>query len=250
MRTFSIACLLVLVIAAFAIPTSHAAASAAVQNDTSYISSIGTYHIIGEVLNSGDTWLRFVKVTAIMKDTNGQVVDVDFTYAWVERLPPNERAPFNIFEIDTAKSARITSYTLALEFDAADPAEVLLQIQGPSTSTNILGHFEVVGEVKNNGPETSPFSKVIGTFYDAAGKVIYVDFTYTSPADIPPSQAYGFKITVTDEIASAKISRYALFADSSQYTSVPETPWPIVMLAAALTVAIVALRRKSSQLVS
>jgi hypothetical protein len=244
MKSFSITCLLVLAIVTFAIPSGHAAAAAVIQNDTSYVSSIGSYHIVGEVLNSGDTWLRFVKVTATMKDTNGQVVDVDFTYAWVERLPPNERAPFDVFEIDTTKSARITSYSLALEFDAADPAEVLLQIQGQSTSTNILGHFEVVGEVKNNGPETSPFTKVVGTFYDATGKVVYVDFTYTDPADIPPGQTYGFKITVIDETASAKISRYALFANSAQYMSIPETPWPIVMLAAALTVAIVALRRK------
>jgi hypothetical protein len=101
----------------------------------------------------------------------------------------------------------------------------------------------VVGEVKNNGPATSSFTKVVGKFY-AQGKVVGVDFAYTSPAEIPPGQTYGFKITVRDAVASAKISRYALFADSSQYTSVPETPWPVILMVAALTGGIVALRRK------
>jgi hypothetical protein len=185
-----------------------------------------------------------------MKDANGQVVDVDFTYTEGERLPPNERAPFDVIEMDTVKSAQITSYTLALEFDATAPMGNLLQIQSQSSSTNSLGWYEVVGEVKNNGPKMSSFTEVVGTFYDTAGKVIYVDFTYTSPTDIPSGQTYGFKITVIDEAATAKISHYTLFADSSQYTSVPETPWPIMMLAAALTLAVVALRRKRDQLVS
>jgi hypothetical protein len=243
---FTLSLLLVLAGFALSIHPVAAAANAEIQNDSSYISTIGNYHIVGEVLNSGDTWLQFVKVTAIMKDANGEVVDVRFTYAQGERLPPNERAPFDVFEIDTAKSAQITSYTLALEFDAVAPIENLLQIQSQSSSTDSVGWYEVVGEVKNNGPATSSFTKVVGTFYDAQGKVVGVDFAYTSPADIPPGQTYGFKITVRDAVASAKISRYALFADSSQYTSVPETPWPVILMVAALTVGIVALRRKKA----
>jgi len=87
---------------------------------------------------------------------------------------------------------------------------------------------------------------VAGTFYDVDGKVIYVYFTYTDPSEISPGAKHPFKITVGSDERSSKIARYALTAESenSGYTSIPETPWPTVLTAAALMLAIAALRRK------
>jgi hypothetical protein len=52
-------------------------------------------------------------------------------------------------------------------------------------------------------------------------------------------------ILLSDERTS-KVAKYSLIAESmnSGYTNVPQTPWPILMLEAALTLAVVALRRK------
>ena len=52
-------------------------------------------------------------------------------------------------------------------------------------------------------------------------------------------------ILLSDERTS-KVARYSLIAESmnSGYTSVPETPWPILMMATVLTLGVVALRRK------
>ena len=47
-----------------------------------------------------------------------------------------------------------------------------------------------------------------------------------------------------------KTPRTGTEGENSSYTSVPETPWPIITLAAALTLAGVVLRRKRGQLVS
>ena len=88
-----------------------------------------------------------------------------------------------------------------------------------SKSTNSLGWLEVVGEVKNKGSETSNYTKVIVTLYDSTGKVIYADFTYTSPSDIPAGQAYGFKISLLDSTIASHVSNYELFTESHQYTS-------------------------------
>jgi len=115
-----------------------------------------------------------------------------------------------------------------------------------------LGWFEVVGEVENRGTAPSTYTQVAGTFYDADGKVIYVQFIYADPSEIPPGPRHPFEITVGSDERSSKIIRYAISAESenSGYTSVPETPSPALLTAVALALAITALKRKRSLRIS
>jgi len=175
-------------------------------------------------------------------------VDVIFTYTLLNFVPPDAVAPFNMIEIDTAKSARVESYSLLLEFQEATALSQQLSVLNVADSKNSLGWLEVVGEVENRGTATSAYTQVTGTSYDVDGRVIYVQFTYADPSEIPPVAKHPFKITVASEERSSKIAQYAIAAESenSGYTSVPETPWPTVLTAAALTLAAIVLRRKRS----
>jgi len=54
--------LLVLVILStiYLLPHAAAAPSAVIQNDSSYVDSAGYYHLVGEILNTGDASLTFI----------------------------------------------------------------------------------------------------------------------------------------------------------------------------------------------
>jgi hypothetical protein len=198
-------------------PSAMAVPSARIQNDGRY-NFYGTYHVVGEVLNTGDVPLRFIQITATLKDKNERVVDVVRGYVyggWNEfkcmYLPPGQKAPFDILEWDSEKSAQVSSYTLSLEYQqASTPFENLLVIHGVSNSTDSEGFSTVVGEVKNNGVETSKFTVVIGTFYDANGRVIYVGFAY--PDVVPAGKTRGFELDVNDAQISSRVRKYVLLA--------------------------------------
>ncbi len=229
----------------FAVPHVAASPSAVIQNDSSYTDSIGYYHVVGEVLNTGDASLTLIKISGVFKDSGSQVVDTELTYAYADYLPAGQKTPFDLFISDTQRSAHVASYNLALEYEAATQTiPIQLTIQGTTSSTDSLGFLEVVGQVQNSGQTISNFTKVVGTFYDQAGKVIDVEFSYTSPSDVPAGQAYGFKLTVANQAISSRVANYALLAESRQYTSVPEFLWPFILLAAALTLTVVATRKK------
>ena len=237
--------LLVILSTIYMLPHVAASPSALIQNSSSYTDSLGYYHVVGEVLNNGDASLTFIKISGVFKDSSSQVADTEITYAYADYLPAGQKAPFDLFIADTQKSAQVASYTLTLEYETATQLIPLqLTIQGSTSSTDSLGYLEVVGQVHNSGQTLSNFTKVVGTFYDQAGKVIAVEFSYTSPADIPTGQAYGFKLIVMNQAISSRVTNYALFAESNQYTSVPETPWPFIPLAAALTLGWIVLRKK------
>jgi hypothetical protein len=250
MKTSRILAMLLLCIATgLVIGPARAAASVVVQNDSMWIDSLGLLHVVGEVKNIGDVWVRFVKITGTLRDATNGIVDVVLTYTLLHYVPPNGAAPFNMIEVDTAKSARVASYTLAVEFRETNPIAQQLVILNTADSKNSLGWLEIVGEVQNNAPGPSAYTQVTGTFYDNAGKTVYVGMTYTSPSEIPSGGKNSFKLIVTGDERSSKVATYKITAesDNSQYTSVPETPWPVVVMTAALTVAIVALHRKQTK---
>jgi hypothetical protein len=230
------------------VPPVAAAASAVVQNDSMWIDSLGLLHVVGEVKNTGDVWLRFVKITGTLRDATNGIVDVVLTYTLLHYVPPNEAAPFDMIEVDTAKSARVASYSLAVEFQETTPIAQQLVILNTADSKDSLGWLEIVGEVQNNAPGPSAYTQVTGTFYDTTGKTVYVGMTYTSPSEIPSGGKNSFKLIVTGDERSSKVATYKITAesDNSQFTSVPETPWPGILMVAALTVSVVALRRKSA----
>ena len=229
-----------------AIHPVRAVTSVTVQNDSSWLSESGNLWIFCEVTNTGDTWLQYVKVVATLRDASNAMVDVIYGFTEVQYVPPSVTVPLAMTELDTAKSARVASYTLASEFMEASPIQQKLVISNLATSTNTLGDLEILGEVQNQGTASSPYVKIAGAFYDAAGKLVYVGYTFTDPSEIPAGATYAFKLTVYSADRSGKIDHYNLIAESqiAGYTSVPEFPWPMIIAVAALTVAIVALHRK------
>jgi hypothetical protein len=240
-------CFLVLGSAAVTVPWVAADASAVVQNDSMWIDSLGRAHVVGEVNNTGDVWLRFVKITGTLRDPTDAIIDVIMAYTLLSYVPPNAVAPFDMVETNTAKSARVQSYSLTVEFKEVEALSQKLFFFNVADSKNKLGMLEVVGEVENQGDTPSIYTRIIGTFYDTNGKVIYVASEYTSPDEIPVGGRNEFKITVGSSERTTRVARYSLMAESadSGFTSVPEFPWPMVVMIAALTLSIVVFRNGS-----
>ncbi len=242
MRYVPVLALLIVSLSLAALPRVAAySPSATIQNDSSFIDDAGYYHVVGEVNNTGDAWIQYVRISAVFKDQSGTVVDTDYTYTVLNHVPPGAASGFNLVELNTGKSALIRTYYLALSFDVAQFVTVALAVVNTSSSKNSLGWLEVVGEVQNNGDMASNYTKVAATFYGSDGKVVDVVYAYTDPYTVPAHDARGFKITVGSATRSSLVTTWSLTAQSDQYSSVAELPWPAVALLAALSLGFVAM---------
>jgi len=235
---------LVLVLLIGYVPQAAAVASAVVQNDSMWIDPYGRLHIFGEVKNTGDVWLHYVKITGTLRDASNAIVDVVFTFTKIMYLPPDSVGAFDMFEMDTAKSARVQSYSLVVDPDEATPIMQKLAILSVVDSKNSYGQLEIVGEVENQGTSTSTYTEIVGTFYDVNGKVVYVGYTFTSPTDVPAGAKYGFKMTVSSDERTNQIARYSLIAESQNYTSVPELSAPMLVAGIVLSMGVLAVWKK------
>jgi hypothetical protein len=183
---------------------------------SSYLDSIGCYHVVGEVRNDSSNKLKYVEITATFYNSAGTVVGTDFTYTSIDTLLPNQKSPFELIETDAAISAQVDHYAVAFSDSNITGADSYraFTILSHSSSTDSLGYYHVVGEVENTGTQAVTYVNVVGTFYDTTGKVVAAHFTYTSPHDLAAGQTAPFEIIVLSDTQSAKISSYELQVQS------------------------------------
>lgn len=62
----------------------------------SFIDSIGSLHVVGEVQNNTPNPANFVKVTGTFYNKDNQVVATDFTYTSPKDIAQGDKAPFEI----------------------------------------------------------------------------------------------------------------------------------------------------------
>jgi hypothetical protein len=65
-------------------------------SQSAYTDSIGTVHIVGEVINQSPVTATYVQITATFYDANNRVVGTDFTFTQPHDLAPGQRAPFDL----------------------------------------------------------------------------------------------------------------------------------------------------------
>jgi hypothetical protein len=189
-------------------------------------SEFGSTYIVGEVRNDLSDVVQFVQIVGRFYDSNGLLIDTDFTYTALDLLRPGEKSPFRLIISDESVAQRIDNYTLGVNWDPifANPSDVaaatVLTIQEGEQRINDLGWYEIVGEVVNGGTDDTEFVKVVATFYDETGRVIDTDFTYTDPTDVPAGQSAPFELTVTDEDISDDIESVKLSAQSQDYFAI------------------------------
>ena len=179
----------------------------------------GYYHIIGEVVNNSDTAYEFVKLVVTVYDINQNVLDTEFTYAIATILQPYGKSPFELTL--PGGSQGVDSYLVQVEASPTTPLPKLLELSTPRIYDDKYGYTHIVGEVKNMGPGTANFVKVISSFYNSDGDIIGTSFSYTTLSDIYSGSSSPFEITVdfTDTSTS-----YALYAESQESGAYFEEP--------------------------
>jgi uncharacterized protein (TIGR02588 family) len=199
-------------------------------SSSSFTDSVGYYHIVGEVQNTGSSTVDFVQVTATYYDSNNKVVDTQFAFTSISHLQPNAKAPFDIIEITTTLVPQINTYKLGVSSMNSGSIQQGLEITSNSSYTDSVGYLHIVGQIQNIGSATSSATEAVATCYDSSGKVVDDGFAFTNPQDMTSGSTAPFEIIILDTSQIPLIASYSLTAQSSDYalvsasSSTPPTP--------------------------
>lgn len=171
--------------------------------------NLGYFMVVGEVQNTGNKNVEFVKIVATFYDANNNVVGTGYTYTDIDILVPGQKSPFEI-----------SSYPQKLNVDHYDlQVDYKVTSETPYRDVTILSHssyishdyYYIVGEVQNVGDKTIEFVKIVATFYNGQGIVVGKSFTYTEIDEIAPGQKSPFELTSYPRKASEiSVDHYSL----------------------------------------
>ncbi|MCC6381612.1 MAG: hypothetical protein IT304_03840 [Dehalococcoidia bacterium] len=183
-------------------PTAPGAGSACMagfclRHTSSYRSTTGTLHVVGEVANTTGVAAQYVEITADFYSASGQLLATDFTFSAVGVIPAGGDSPFEVLLFNPPPG--INSYTVRVTDFASPPYDA--PISGlVAIATNVYtaatGTLHMVGSVTNGSATTYRYVQPIAALYDAAGNVLRVDFTFTSPDTLAAGQTGTFDLLV------------------------------------------------------
>jgi hypothetical protein len=207
--------------------------------DQSYV-----YHVLGEVENIGDAPISSVYVTATGYDVAGTMVATSSTLADLNVLLPGEKSPFDVILLYDILD-QVYNYSLSFTYSTANSIPRQLKIVSNSSYTDSLsGILYVTGNITNFGPGTTTHARVIATFFDSKGYVVWVHETYSEPHDIMPNGNASFALSLPDNTLVPLVASYGLTAESDQYAIVPEYQYLFIVPLLITTTAVAAMWRR------
>ncbi len=214
-------------------------------NHSSYVSSVGTFHVVGEVENTGIQSVAFVSVTGTFYDSNNTIIVTESSFAILEIIPPDVKSPFEVVVTDQNQAEKVHNYTLAVTQHSITTKNLTKTLIILSNSSHISpsGFLNIVGEVKNNGSSESTSTRVAATCYDENGKVVAIESSFTNPPNLNPEQTTQFNLMIDDENQSAKIDNYVFQVQSIEAILIPEFPLSYIFVFLTLLFTLVILRR-------
>ncbi len=162
--------------------------------------------IVGEIENE-DTVPGFVSVGATLIGRNGDVLGEETSFDKISHtLLPKEISPFRIdfpnVKLSTIKSVRMQPNSMLVPASADPTIGVLHQ----RVETDARGRHVLKGELVEQSGETVNIPHVLATYYDNAGKVIWVSDGYLDKALLPQTPV-PFAVELNDT-AAANVHNY------------------------------------------
>ena len=155
--------------------------------------------VMGEVVNE-DTVPGFVTVSASLIDQKGNPFVEESSFDKVNHtLLPKEVSPFRIdfpgVKLAQIKSVRLNPMTLLVPA-TADP---VVGVMNQKMQKDASGKAILEGQLVNQSGKPVNIPHVLATFYDNAGRVIWVSDGYVQSA-LLPNQPVAFSLAVRDDI--------------------------------------------------
>jgi len=154
------------------------------QNSTMRRTSTSVF-VYGEVWNNTDKPIYDQSVSAHFYDNSGNFVAAAQGNTILSMTNVKDTAPFIVSLYNAPSSVayyKLTGTYYTQSYGHYYNLKVLNQ--------NVRDNYgpEVFGEIQNTSGATLVFTKAAATFYDSEGNIVFIDFVYTEPNELPAEQ--------------------------------------------------------------
>lgn len=166
-------------------------------NHSHYVTDYGSMWIVGEVQNNTADYLRFVKITANIFNSSGQLLDTGYSYINLDNLPPGDKTCFDILVGDEPAGWSYYEFESPSYQTGGKPLPNLTIINDSGSYNSTYGWYKIIGQVRNDHGSRVEYVSPVGIVYNASGTVVGCGYTYVSATHLDPGQTSSFEMNFT-----------------------------------------------------
>ncbi|MBC8248746.1 MAG: SBBP repeat-containing protein [Anaerolineales bacterium] len=183
-------------------------------NHSYYVDSIGFLWIVGEVWNNTANRLRFVKITANVFSSSGQLLATGQGYTYLDNLSPGGMTCFSVLMGHEPAGWSYYRFEAPTYWTDGKPLPNLTVFNDSGSYNSTFGWYEIIGQVRNDHGSRVEYVSPVGTVYNASGIVIGCDFTYVNSTHLNPGQTSSFEMIFSGR-DYADVTSYRLQVDGN-----------------------------------
>ena len=166
------------------------------KNNVGFVSQLGNYHVIGEIVNNQNQAINFVQILGQVYDSQDRVLDTSTTFSEIDVIPAYGKSVYEI--IFTGDGTVVDSFSILVDWQNTNEMPQKLEILNPELKLERTGNFKILGSVKNHADSTANFVKIVGAVYDKNGELNGHQFTFTEFTDVYPDTSSDFELIISD----------------------------------------------------
>lgn len=188
-----------------------------------YDADLGSFHIIGELVNNMDTPVKNVRLNATFYDAEGNILGATTGTPYIEYLRPQERSAFDMAAYgDLARKVNDYSYyRISKSWNGVQESRPsLLDFDLRDIKIDQCGYYHFLGVVTNYGREPAREIILSAAFYNDKNQITESALTSIIGIDgsLPPTKQGSVELLV-DERMLSQFSYYSFNVQSAEYTS-------------------------------
>jgi len=161
-------------------------------NSMTYVSD-GMRNVVGEVLNNTDGILDLMRVEVSFYDASGHQIATDYSYTYLNKIMPHEKACFHMAVIDPPGWS---TYRFSGSYTPGSIPRPNLGVNNTSGSINFDGAYQIVGSVSNSNAFDVRLVNPVATLYNPDGFVVGCGYSYVNSLHLAAYQASNFSLTI------------------------------------------------------
>lgn len=163
-------------------------------NYSFYQTSWGALHIVGEVMNNTSSHLTFVKISANLFSSEGELLDTDYTYAYLDDLPAGHKTCFDVLFLNPPSGWSYYEFEAPTYWTDGNPLPNLTILNDSGSYDPTDSGYKIIGQVRNDHGSRVEYVNSVGTLYNSSGTVLGCGYTYVNSTHLNPGQVSAFKI--------------------------------------------------------
>lgn len=185
-------------------------------NHSYFVSSIDYLHIVGEVHNGTNNYLRYVKISVNIFNSSGQLLDTAYSYTTLDIISPGDKTCFEIIILDEPLGWSYYSFEQPDYWNDGEPLPNLYIFNDSGSYDSTYGWYSIIGQVRNNDDFRVEFVSPVGTLYNSTGTVLDCGFAYVNSTHLDPGQTSSFDMTFVSLDDYADVTLYRLQVDGNK----------------------------------